>query len=98
MPRETKAQKTSRIALLLAQYDAQSRELRKLYKAVDTLKEQVREVEPGTYGDWVRGTGTPREIVDQKAVNEDYARRGVPVPKKSTEAPVTVAYVKRGKR
>lgn len=93
MPRETAAQRRTRIAMLLADYDARSRELRKLAKDVDSLKAQVREIEPGTYGDWVRGTGTPREIPDAAAIKAAYAERGEPIPTKMTEAPVTVTMV-----
>lgn len=96
MTRETKAQKTARIAMLLADYDNQARTLRKLAKDVDSLKEQVREIPPGTYGEWTRGEGTPREILDQQAVKEDYARRGATLPTKVTEAPVTVSYNAKG--
>ena len=93
MARETAAQKRTRISMLLADYDARSRELRKLTKEVETLKAEVREVEPGTYGEWIRGTGTAREITDQQAVKEDYKARGVPMPTKMTEPPVTVTMV-----
>jgi hypothetical protein len=91
MPRETAAQRRTRIAMLLADYDARSRELRKLTKIVDGLKEQIREVDAGTYGDWIRGHGTPREIMDMAAVKQDYADRGKPVPMKVTEAPIVVS-------
>lgn len=95
MAKETAAQKRTRISLLLGDYDARSRELRKLTKEVETLKEQVREVEPGTYGDWVRGTGTAREILDIGAVKAAYKDRGDPLPTKMTEAPVTITMVAR---
>lgn len=93
MARETAAQKRTRIALLLADYDARSRELRKLVKIVDGLKEQIREIDPGTYGDWQRSDGTPREIMDQAAVKQDYAERGVPLPVKVTDAPIVVSFL-----
>lgn len=93
MARETAAQKRTRISMLLADYDARSRELRKLAKDVESLKEQVKEIEPGTYGDWILGTGTPREITDQAAVKQAYAERGEKMPTKMTEAPVTVTMV-----
>ncbi len=93
MARETAAQKRNRISMLLADYDARSRELRKLAKDVDSLKDQVKEIEPGTYGDWILGEGTPREITDQAAVKKDYAERGVPMPTKMTAPPITVTPV-----
>lgn len=92
MPRETKAQRTSRITMLLAEYDARSLELRKLTKEVDNLKLQVKELDPGEYGDWILATGTPREITDQAAVKADYAARGVPMPTKMTDPPVIVRH------
>lgn len=93
MARETKAQKVSRISMLLAEYDARAREARKLESIVKGLKEQIREIEPGTYGEWVRSTGTPREIVDQAAIKQDFAERGVALPTKMTEAPVIVTHI-----
>lgn len=91
MARETAAQKRSRISMLLADFDARNRELRKLSKIVEGLKEQVREVEPGTYGDWIRGTGTPREIMDQAEARRLLELNGIPVPMKTTDAPVVVS-------
>ena len=91
--KETKAQRTTRIAMLLADYDAQSRELRKKTAEVENLKKQIRDVEPGQYGEWIRGTGTPREIVDQAAVKRAYAERGEAMPTKVTEPSVTVTHV-----
>lgn len=90
MPRETKAQKATRISMLLAEFDARQRELRKLDKIVDGLKEQVRDIEPGTYGEWVLSQGTPREIVDQAAIKLDYTERGVALPTKMTAPPIVV--------
>jgi len=88
--RETIKQRDARVSMLLADYDARVRELRKLEKDVDSLKEQVREIEPGTYGDWVREDGTPREIMDQAAVKEDYHKRRVEVPMTTTRPPIVV--------
>jgi hypothetical protein len=93
MAKETAAQKRTRIALLLADFDARNRELRKLTKIVEGLKEQVKEIDPGTYGDWQRSDGTPREILDQAAVRQDYAERGVPLPMKVTDAPAVVSFL-----
>lgn len=88
--RETAAAKRSRISLLLADYDARSRELRKLAKIVDGLKEQVKEIDPGTYGEWIRSEGTPREILDQPAARKALEAAGIPVPVRMTDAPVVV--------
>lgn len=90
MAKETAAARRSRISMLLADYDARSRELRKLAKDVDSLKEQIREIPPGTYGEWTRAEGTPREITDQAAVKAHYAEIGLPLPTKMTEPPVIV--------
>lgn len=90
MAKETAAQRRTRIGMLLADYANRSEELRKLRKIVEGLKEQVAEVDPGTYGDWIRGEGTPREVLDQAAVRRDYAERGVPLPTFTTAAPVVV--------
>ena len=88
--RETAAQKRSRIAALIADYDARSRELNKLTTIVKGLKEQVREIEPGTYGDFVLGHGTPREIMDQQAARKLLTENGITVPMTTTQAPLTV--------
>lgn len=90
MAKETAAQRRTRIGMLLADYDARSRELRKLAKDVDALKAQIREIEPGTYGDWIRGEGTPREVMDQQEAKRLLTAAGIPVPVKLTEAPITV--------
>jgi len=91
--RETKAARASRVSMLLADFDARSKELNKLQTLVKGLKAQVAEIEPGTYGDWVRAYGTPRNVLDQAAVRADYAARGVDLPMKPTDAPVVVTPV-----
>jgi len=88
--KETAAQRKTRYAMLLADYDARSRELRKLDSIVKGLKEQIREMPTGTYGEWVRSEGTPREIPDSAAIKADFAARGVALPTKFTEAPILV--------
>lgn len=93
MPRETAAQKRNRIEALLADYDARTRELRKLTKDVESLKEQVRKVGPGTYGEWSRSHGTAREILDQAAVKRGYEARGEVLPVKMTDPPIVVLHV-----
>lgn len=90
MPRETKAQKAARVGMLLAEYDAKSRELRKLTSVVDDLKTQIRAESTGTYGEWTYAEGTPREILDQPAAKEALTRAGIVIPKKMTDAPIVV--------
>lgn len=76
--------------MLLADYDARSAELRKLSKIVEGLKEQIREVPIGSYGDWALSHGTPREITDASAVKRHFAEQGIPMPTRMTEAPIVV--------
>lgn len=90
MPRETKTQRTARVSALLAQYDAASRELRKLESTVKDLKAQIRELDTGLYGDWSYEHGTPREILDQKEAKLLLTNRGIPVPTVMTEPPIVV--------
>lgn len=90
MARETAAQKKSRISALLADYDARNREINKLTTIVKGLREQIREIEPGTYGDWVRASGTPREMLDQQEARRLLTEAGIAIPMKLTEAPVVV--------
>lgn len=93
MARITAAQKRKLAEMLLADYANRAAELRKLTKIVDGLKEQVRELEPGTYGTWTRGVGTPRAVLDHAAVKAFYARHGEDLPTKMTEAPIVVTPV-----
>lgn len=88
MPRMTKAQ----IGMLLADYDARSRELRKLDKAVSELKEQIRglDLKEGAYGDFTYAAGTPREILDQPAARKLITDHGLKVPTVMTSAPIVV--------
>lgn len=80
--------------MLLGDYDARSKELRKLTSIVDGLKEQVREVHAkegdGKFGDWTLAGGTPREILDQAEAKKRLVDRGIPVPVRLTTAPVIV--------
>lgn len=93
MPRETKAQRNARVGALLADYDEKSRQLRKLEKDVKDMKERIRELAEGQYGEWVYTQGTPREIMDQPQVQKDYAEQGKPVPKVMTQPPIVVKHV-----
>lgn len=88
--RETKAQKANRVAMLLADYDAQSRALRKLTKVVDELKKAVKEIEPGTFGDWTYARGTAREVLDQQAARAALKEAGIEVPLTMTDAPIVL--------
>lgn len=88
--KETAAQRKTRYAMLLADYDARSRELRKLDSIVKGLKEQIAEIPEGTYGEWTRSHGTPREIVDQAAIKARFAELGEVLPTKMTSAPILV--------
>lgn len=88
--RETAAQKRMRISMLLADYQNRASELRKLAKIVEGLKEQVAEVPAGTYGEWERTAGTPREITDHVAVKRRYAELGETLPTKMSAAPIVV--------
>jgi hypothetical protein len=90
MRKETKAQKATRVGMLLADLDARTRELNKLTATVKDLKEQVRAEGPGTYGDWTYTAGTPREILDQKAAKNLLTEAGIVVPKQMTEAPIVI--------
>lgn len=89
--KETVAQRKTRIGMLLADYDARSREYRKLGKDVAALKEQIGEIDSGAYGDWILSRGTPREIMDQRAVKDDYTRRGETMPTTITNPSIVVA-------
>jgi len=88
--RETKAQKATRIANLLADYDAAKSDKSKAEARFDALKAQVAMIEDGTYGEWVRSHGTPRKITDNDAVALDFAERKVEIPTKLTKAPIIV--------
>lgn len=97
MPRETAAQRRTRISLLLGEYDAVNRDLRKLSKIREGLKEQIKDIPTGDYGDWTLSAGTPREITDQTAIKARYAELGEALPTKLTDAPIIVT-PKAGKK
>lgn len=90
MPKETAAQRKTRIGMMLADYDDKSRQLRKLAKDVDQLKEQIKEEEPGTYGDWIYSKGTPRQILNQRAAKDELTKAGIEIPMQTTDAPIVV--------
>lgn len=98
MAKETAAARRTRIEGLLSHYDEASRQLRKLAKDVDSMKEQIKEIPPGTYGEWIRSAGTPREIMDQQAVKRDYEERGATLPTKTTDAPIVVTHAAASSR
>lgn len=88
--RETKAQKASRVSALLADFDARNREANKLKTIVEGLKAQIKELDPGTYGDWVLAAGTPREMLDQREAKRLLTEKGIPVPMRLSDAPIVV--------
>ncbi len=90
MARETAAQKKSRLSALLADFDARNRELNKLMTIVKGLKEQVREIDPGPYGDWVLAHGTAREMFDQREARRLLTEAGIEVPMVMSQAPMVV--------
>ncbi len=90
MARESVKARNQRYSDILGMLDARQRELNKLAAEVKQLKAQAKEIPPGTYVDWIRAEGTPREILDQAAVRADYQERGVPLPMKTTDAPVVI--------
>lgn len=90
MARETKAQKASRLTFKLGELDRISRELRKLTKQADELKAELRQEDPGTYGDWILSHGTPREILDQPAARKALTDAGFEIPTKMTDAPLVI--------
>lgn len=92
-PRLTAAQKRKMAETLLADFANRNAELRKLTTIVAGLKEQVKELAPGTYGEWQRSNGTPREVLDQQAVKAKYLELGLTLPMKTTDAPVVVSPV-----
>ena len=91
MPRETKAALNARVSALLADFDARNREINKLSKIRDGLKEQLKEIDPGTYGDWILATGTPRELLDQREAKRLLTEAGIPVPMRTSDAPIVVS-------
>jgi hypothetical protein len=90
MAKETAAQRKIRIGMLLADYDNQNRALLKLQKAVKDLKTQIKEIDPGTYGDWTLTTGTPREILDQRGAKDALTKAGIPIPMVMTDPPIVI--------
>jgi hypothetical protein len=92
--RETAAQKKTRITTLLAAYDAARSDALKQGKEAERLKKEIEETVPvGTYGDWQRGEGAPREILDQAEAKKLLTGRGIPIPVKVTAPSVTVTHV-----
>lgn len=96
MVKETIKARNARVSTLLAEYDATMAALRKYEKIAKDLKEQVREIEPGPYGEWTLAYGTAREIMDQQAVVAGYKARGEALPTKMTTPPLVVQPAARG--
>lgn len=95
MPRkETAAQRKTRIGLLVAQFDAENRELAKKAAIVKGLKTQLKDEVPpeavGTYGDFIISYAAPKEIVDQQAVKQLMAQHKIEIPTKLTEPALVV--------
>lgn len=90
MPRETAAQKRSRLSALLGDYDARNRELNKLTTIVKGLKEQVREVEAGSYGDWNLTYGAGREMLNQSEAKKLLTEAGIEIPMIATQGSIII--------
>jgi hypothetical protein len=88
--KETAAQRRTRIGLLLAEYNNVTSQLNKLNSQAKSLKEQIRDVTAGSYGDWQLTFGTPRQVLDQKQVKIDYAELGKQLPMVDTSPPISV--------
>lgn len=88
--KETVAARNARHADTLSHYFEVMQQLRKLENEADALKEQVRAIEPGVYDGWERADGTPRVVMDQKAVKADYEKRRVECPTMETRPPLVV--------
>ena len=89
--RETAAQRKTRISLLLADYDSRSRELNKLTAIVKGLREQVRELEAGAFGDWRLSYGAPRQILNQAKAKQMLTDAGLEVPMVETAPSIVVS-------
>lgn len=94
--RETAAQKRSRVSALLADYDNRSRELNKLKKIVDGLKEQIKELPSGTYGEWQLAFSSGRELFDQAEAKRLLTNLGVEIPMFTSAQSAVVAPVAAG--
>jgi hypothetical protein len=88
--RETVKQRTARAADLLAHYHEVNEAAKKINAELDSLKDQVRELDPAEYDGWELAHGTPRVIMDQKAVQADYDKRRVECPTMETRPPLIV--------
>jgi hypothetical protein len=88
--RETAAQRKSRLSALIADFDARNRELNKLLTIVKGLKAQIKEIEPGTYGDWVLAFKPGRQIVDAQALATIHAEKGITVPMRTADDSIVV--------
>jgi hypothetical protein len=84
-PRETVAQKRTRIGMLLADLDARTRELSKLNAIVKGLKAQARDIENGAYGEWNLTRTAGREMLDQQEARRLLDEAGIPIPMTMTQ-------------
>lgn len=93
MAKETAAQRKIRIGMLLADYDDKVRQQRKLAADIKALKAEIDKVPNGTYGDFIRTEGTPREILDQEEAKRLLTANDIAIPTKMTGAPIVVTPV-----
>lgn len=93
MAKETAAQRKTRIGMLLADYDDKIRQQRKLAADIKALKAEIEKVPNGTYGDFIRSEGTPREILDQPKARDLLKLYGIDIPTVMTSAPIVVTPV-----
>jgi hypothetical protein len=80
-------------AEVLAKYSAACTAASEAEREKRRLRKLVDEIPEGDYGGWRKRLGDPAEVLDRDAVEQDYARRGLAVPKKAAAAPLVVEYV-----
>lgn len=94
--RETAAQKRQRISDLLADYDNRSRELNKLKKIVEGMKEQIKALPAATYGEWQLAFTPGRSIVDATALKALLDSHKLVTPMRTSDPSVVVVPVVSG--
>lgn len=97
MPRETIKARNARVSALLAQYDAVNRDANKLDSIRKGLREQIRELDAGPYGEWTLSYGTPKEIVDGKALRSMITEMGLELPMTQSQPSIIVTPKTTGK-
>jgi hypothetical protein len=88
--KETAAQKRARINALLADYDSRNHELNKLTSIVKGLKTQIRDIEPGTYGDLTLTFGAGREMFDQAEAKRLLTDHKLDIPVFTTQGVIVI--------